>query len=664
MKIFNKILVANRGEIAVRIIRTLKKLGIGSVAVFSAKDRDALHVKMADEAYFIIGETLRDTYLNIDKLIEVAKDTGAEAIHPGYGFLSENPDFSFKAAASGIKFIGPPGDVIKLMGNKIEARSIAGKMGVPLIKSYEGKAEDLSGISSDIDYPCIVKAAAGGGGKAMRIIEKAGDFKDAIEVTGREALNYFGDDSLFVEKYFSGGRHIEVQVLVDHYGKIIIAGERDCSLQRRYQKVIEETPSVFLNEDTRKRMYEVSRKILQEISYQNAGTIEFLVDEQQNFYFLEMNTRIQVEHPVTEESTGIDLVEQQIYIAAGNPLSLNQDDVKISKHSIQARIYAEDPSKNFLPSPGAVHKYIEPVFPGLRIDSGTNSPGPVHSDFDPMISKVIVSAGTREDAIHLLENALKNYQVTGLHTNREFILSILRNEDYIENRISTTWLEAMKSSLLENQELQRKKVDIGSIFAGWLLKVLFTGSTLRRDPWHVVGYWRHQMRKSFIFEEKQYDIFVSEKKKDWMVFDWEGNTHEVLLQSMNENKIIFHLDGDWKCVSVTSGKGMEDIVFINGYEFRIKPLDYLPVKPFFREVDSETVSGPRYIRSPLHGKVVKLNASLNQRISKGELLFTLDAMKIENKIISPYEGCIKEIRISEGDQVSIDQEILVIDDCN
>ena len=661
MKIFNKILVANRGEIAVRIIRTLRSMGINSVAVYSEKDRNALHCRIADEAYMLSGDSLRDTYLNIDKIIEIARESDSEAIHPGYGFLSENPEFSDKVAKAGINFIGPDAGVIKKMGNKLEARSVARNAGVPLIEGFEGSVKDILENRNILEYPLIIKAAAGGGGKAMRIVRTEKELAEALEVTAREAYNYFADGGLYVEKYFEKGRHIEVQVLADHYGNVIIPGERECSIQRRYQKVIEETPSAFISEKTRQNLFNVSRKIVKEITYINAGTIEFLVDQEQNIYFLEMNTRIQVEHPITEETSGLDIVAQQIYIAAGNELKLKQEDIKPVGHAIQARVYAEDPGKNFLPSPGNIYHYSEPEFPGLRIDSGIDSPSMIYPDYDPLISKVIAKAASREEAILLLKKSLMNYKIAGVRNNREFLLSLISDPDFIRHEVSTTWLENKKDIIIGKLVESKKEIQNSSVFAAWLIKVLFTNASAGTNPWQRVGYWRHHIKKSFLYEARQYDIQVMEKKKSRLIFKLEEQEFDVQLRSMNEEKILFTVNGNWCCATVTTGMDIEDIVIIRGFEFRLKPMDYLPDMPFVRDDSDSNPSGPRIIKSPLHGRVVKMNAILNQRVNKGELLFILDAMKIENKIMSPYEGFIKEIRINEGDQVSIDQEILIID---
>ena len=664
MKVFSKILIANRGEIAVRIIRTLKKMGISSVAVYSINDRNSMHVRLADESYLLNGDTLRETYLNIEKIIEIARESGAEAIHPGYGFLSENPEFSEEVTRAGINFIGPPAEVIRQMGNKLEARIMAKNAGIPLIEGYEGKADKLLQNISGLDFPVIVKAAAGGGGKAMRIVRNAKDFAEAVEITGREAYNYFGDESLYVEKYFERGRHIEIQVLADHYGNVIIPGERECSIQRRYQKVIEETPSVFLTPEKRMEMFDLSERIVREIGYVNAGTLEFLVDENQSFYFLEMNTRIQVEHPVTEATTGIDIVEQQILIAAGNKLVFRQHDVSIKGHAIQARIYAEDASKNFLPSPGTIFYYREPAFPGLRIDAGIDSPVEISPDFDPMIAKVIAWAHTREEAILLLEKSLESYYISGLTTNREFILSILNHQDFRKNKISITWLETARENLIEAGEQRKSKTDPLRIFSAWLLKTVFDRKEHKKDVWHEVGYWRHQIRKSFIFENHQYNIQILERNKDGILFQLNEDVHHAELRSLQNNKILYLLDDSWNCAVVVSGMDSEDSIFVDGSEFKITPLDYLPLTPYLKEETLENTSGPKSVRSPLHGKIVKFNASLNEKVSRGQVLFTLDAMKIENRIMSPWEGCIKEIRVRDGDQVRIDQEILIIDVCN
>ena len=663
MKRFNKILIANRGEIAVRIIRTLQRLGISTIAIFSEKDRGSLHHRLADEAFLLSGDNLKDTYLNIDKIIEIARESGAEAIHPGYGFLSENALFSGKTAEAGLNFIGPTADVINLMGNKLQARAAARKARVPLIEGFEGKVEDILENSSLLDFPVIVKAAAGGGGKAMRIVRDKEEFREALEVTRRESKNYFGDDTLYVEKYFDKGRHVEIQVMADHHGNILIIGERECTVQRRYQKVIEETPSLFITGETRRKMFKVSRNIVKEIGYVNAGTMEFLVDENQNFYFLEMNTRIQVEHPVTEQTYGIDIVELQVQVAAGNKLHLTQNDLTPKGHSIQARLYAEDPAKNFLPSPGNIYDYNEPLLPSLRIDSGIDHPTRILPDFDPLISKVIVTEASREEAILSLQKALKQYKVSGLSTNREFLVSLLNDKDFVDNKISTTWLEKAREKIITDLNNNRDRIPPERVFSVWLLKVLMNQKRDSNEVWQHIGYWRHMIRKSFVYEGKQYDIIVLERKKDKLRFELNDEIFEVELRSMNENKIIFLLEGKWSCGSVVSGKDIEDIVFIDGYEFRLKPVDYLPDIPFLKENISADLSGPKIIRSPLHGRIVKLNAMLNQKVKKGELLFTLDAMKIENKVISPYKGCVKEIRINEGQQVSIDQEILVIDDC-
>lgn len=663
MKVFNKIVIANRGEIAVRIIKTLRKLGISSVAVCSSKDRDSLHCLLADEVFVLQGDTLSETYLNADKIVEIAVESGADAIHPGYGFLSENPGFSAKAAVAGVNFIGPPAETIRKMGNKLEARAVARKAGISLIEGFEGKAEDLLHNSADLSYPVIVKAAAGGGGKAMRIVYSPAELEEGLEVTAREAMNYFSDDSLYVEKYFENGRHIEIQVLADHYGNAVIAGERECSMQRRYQKVIEETPAISLRPETRQKMNETALKLVKEISYVNAGTIEFLLDQDQNFYFLEMNTRIQVEHPVTEETSGIDLVEQQIYIAAGNKLGIVQEKIITSGHSIQARLYAEDPEQNYLPSPGFIRYYFEPGLPGLRIDSGLKGPAYIYPDYDPMLAKIVATTPSREESILLLSKALSRFRAAGIKTNREFLKSILAQQDFIQNEISTTWLEKNTEKILSDLSWEKEKPAKEVIFAAWIIKLLDTTGQEGSTIWNSIGYWRNSIRKSLIFKEKQYDLWVREIDADRIVFEIDDQVFTILLHSLNEDRFIFEMDDSWYCSVVVEGDASGDIVYINGWEYTVKAMDYLGELPYLAEDESGNASGPHTVKSPLFGKLMKIYAQEEQMVKKGDLLFTLDAMKIENRITAPFDGCVKEIKARAGDQVKIGQEIVILKNC-
>ena len=412
----NKVLIANRGEIAVRIIRTLRRLHIESVAVFADNDAEALHRRLADEAYPLGNGSLKDTYLNIQKIIDAALDAGVDAIHPGYGFLSENPDFAEACAANNLIFIGPDADTMRLMGNKIAARQVAIDNGIPVTFGLTGSLEDIMVKADTLPYPVLIKAAAGGGGKGMHIVRKKDDLKDELERASREAEKYFGDGTVFVEQYIENPRHIEVQILADHHGNIIHLYERECTIQRRYQKIIEESPSPTLTEEKRQQLLATAVKLCKGIGYKNAGTVEFIVDQDLNFYFLEVNTRIQVEHPVTEMRTGIDIVEEQIRIARGKEMGWTQDMIQAQGHAVEMRVYAEDPENGFLPTPGKVTAYHEPQVRGARVDSSIDGPCTISEAYDPMIAKLICHGKTRQAAIETAQHALKEFIIQGLTT--------------------------------------------------------------------------------------------------------------------------------------------------------------------------------------------------------------------------------------------------------
>ncbi len=663
MKLLNKILVANRGEIAVRIIRTLRKMGIRSVAIHSSRDKDALHVRMADEAYDLGGNELNETYLDISKIVHIAQQSGANGIHPGYGFLSENAVFAKAVADAGVNFIGPTPEIIELMGDKIRAKKTIRELDIPMIEGFEGFQEDIIRNSSGLIYPLLVKAAAGGGGKAMRIVDDPAYLKEMLQITAREAKNYFGNDLLFVEQYLSDARHIEVQLLADHYGHSLILGERECSVQRRYQKVIEETPAVSISQETRNSIYRSVYKIAKKISYNNAGTLEFLVDSLGNHFFLEMNTRIQVEHPVTEMVTGLDLVELQVQIAAGNQLKLKQRDIHISGHAIEARVYAEDPEKDFLPSPGKIELYHEPKMPGLRIDSGIDSPDILHPEYDPLIAKVIFHAQSRDEAIEGLNQSLTNFILHGPKTNREFLVEILKDPGFRKNNISTIYLEKISEKL--NKKIRKKKMEFQNtrIFAAWLgWKLGGHKEQEGNSVWSRIGCWRMVIRKSILFENKQFNIFVENISGPTIRFSIGGENHEMNFKSQSPESIIFELDGIWSSASVSRAYSYEDIICIEGLEFKIRPLDYLPIQPYFIDHQEKGAGGIRVIKSPLHGKISQIIAEPGTNVKKGDFLYSLDAMKIENKVTSPYEGCLIEVLVKAGDQVQINQTILIIDE--
>ncbi len=440
---FKKILIANRGEIAVRVVRACHELGIAAVAVFSEIDRAALHVLHADQAYPIGGAAAAESYLNIDRIVEAALKSGAEAIHPGYGFLSENPRFARACEKAGIKFIGPPASAMEAMGSKTNARRHMEQAAVPFVPgttSGLSSVQEAERVAEGLGFPVMLKAAAGGGGKGMRLVASPQDLAPAFEAASSEAEHAFGDGEVYLEKAITNPRHIEMQVLADEHGHTVYLGERDCSIQRRHQKVVEEAPSPALTSEMRKRMGEIAVRAAQAVGYTNAGTIEFLADAEGQFYFLEMNTRLQVEHPVTELVTGLDLVQLQIRIAAGEALPFRQEDIRLRGHAIECRVYAEDPENNFAPSPGKITSLVEPSGPGIRIDSGIYQGWNVPMEYDPLLAKLIGYGETREQAIGRLKRALQEYSIGGIKTNLALFRGILRDQEFISGKANTGFL--------------------------------------------------------------------------------------------------------------------------------------------------------------------------------------------------------------------------------
>jgi acetyl-CoA carboxylase, biotin carboxylase subunit len=464
---FEKILIANRGEIAVRVIRACRELGITSVAVYSDVDRASLHVRKADEAYHIGPAAATESYLNIGKILEVAKLSGAEAIHPGYGFLAENATFAQACADAGVKFIGPTAAAMEMMGSKTRARQQMGKAGVPMVPgTSQGleSPEQAHEVAARIGYPIMLKAAAGGGGKGMRLVQAPGDLNSALEAARSEAQRAFADGTVYVEKAILNPRHIEMQILADEHGNTVYLGERECSIQRRHQKVLEEAPSPLVDPDMRRHMGEVAVRVAKTARYTNAGTVEFLVDQDKNFYFLEMNTRLQVEHPVTELITGLDLVHLQIRIAAGEKLPFTQDEIRIRGHATECRIYAEDPDNNYFPSPGKITLLLAPSGPGIRRDSGMYEGWTVPIDYDPLLAKLIGYGTDRQQAIARLQRALHEYFVGGIKTNISLFRRILSDADFQAGNLNTGYLDRLLSS--DPPKAEPENARIAAIAAG------------------------------------------------------------------------------------------------------------------------------------------------------------------------------------------------------
>ncbi|MBI5963947.1 MAG: acetyl-CoA carboxylase biotin carboxylase subunit [Chloroflexi bacterium] len=479
---FNKILIANRGEIAIRIMRACRELGIKTVAVYSSADEHAQHVQLADESILLGSAAPKESYLNADALIQAALASKADAIHPGYGFLSENASFALKVESANLTFIGPSADSIRAMGDKAEAKILMKQSGVPTVPGFEGleSDDDFKKAAKEIGYPVLVKASAGGGGKGMRVVNAENELSEAIESARSEALNSFGDERLLIEKYLADAHHIEFQVFGDKHGNLVHLFERECSIQRRHQKIIEETPSPLLTPELREQMGQAAVAAAKAVNYYNAGTIEFIVDSQpstfnlQPFYFLEVNTRLQVEHPITELTAGIDLVQWQIRIAAGEKFPFVQSDFHQHGHAIECRVYAEDPSNGFLPSTGSLLQFIEPHGPGIRVDSGFSTGSEVNHFYDPLLAKLIVHAENRETAIQRMQTALSEFVVHGVVTNIDFMQAVMAHEDFAQGKVSTRWVEQTLRSLLP--DVQQQADQLQSLIAAALADVVFVGS--------------------------------------------------------------------------------------------------------------------------------------------------------------------------------------------
>lgn len=646
-----KILIANRGEIAVRIMKTAKRLGIESVAVFSQSDAVSLHVESADDKYcFGITDNLGETYLNKSLLIEIAKNAGCDAVHPGYGFLSENADFAKQCTDAGLIFIGPGSEAIEMMGNKIAARNFAVSCGVPVVPGYTGTAEDIVEKIDKTQFPYLVKAAGGGGGKGMRIVHDPAELTVALEATSREALAYFGDGTVFVEKYISDPRHIEVQILADAFGNTVHLFERECSIQRRYQKIIEEAPSPTLTPEIRAKMTASAVALAKGIGYKSAGTIEFLVDGGLNFYFLEMNTRIQVEHPVTEMTTGIDIVEQQIKIASGEKLSISQKDIRQTGHAIECRIYAEDPEHGFLPSPGEIKFYHEPEGNDIRIDTSVNKASTIHSFFDPMIAKLVGFGNDRNTARSNALDALSNYAIHGIRTNIAYLQSVLRSPDFIGNKISTHFCEEKHNELMQAINFHNEK-NIETVVLAVLIYSLRQRDNQSRNLWNYIGFWRMINEISFLNESERIHLKLICHTDDRICVEFSEKKANLKFRAEGSRLSLFHDGSEINCLVSRDESGAYTAT-VNGTTIKLFREDILPPQHDFSAQEGHDAAGSDLILSPMPGKILKINVTEGQTINKGDLLFVLEAMKMENNTQSPVAGKVEKVFYNEGDMVS------------
>ena len=653
---FTKILIANRGEIACRVIKTARRMGIRTVAVYSEADANARHVRLADEAVLLGPAAARESYLVADKIIEACKRTGAQAVHPGYGFLSENEEFAEALAANGIAFIGPPASAIRAMGSKSEAKKLMGAANVPLTPGYHGDDQTPALLHAEADkigYPVLIKAAAGGGGKGMRLVERSEDFPDALASCKREAISSFGDDHVLIEKYITKPRHIEIQVFADTLGNCVYLFERDCSVQRRHQKVLEEAPAPGMSEERRRQMGEAAVAAAQAVGYVGAGTVEFIANQDGTFYFMEMNTRLQVEHPVTEMITGQDLVEWQLRVAAGQPLPLRQEQLEIRGHALEARIYAEDANKGFLPATGQLIRLAPPAESiHVRVDTGVEEGDEITPWYDPMIAKLIVWDETRDGALARMRKALADYQVAGLTTNIDFLSRLVACPAFAGADLDTGLIERQKEFLFPAaQAVPRDALLVATV--GELLWEQHEAKTAARQsgdphsPWHARDGWRMNLSSartiSFKDGDTLIDAHVRYQRDQWQI-TLNGETTLARGKKLEGDRFAVELD-DRRLMASVVAVDEKRSVFLQGASYALLRDDPL------HRVDAGDSHGGG-LTAPMPGKIVALLAQPGQKVDKGTPLLILEAMKMEHTITAPAAGSIKAFCYEPGEQVS------------
>jgi 3-methylcrotonyl-CoA carboxylase alpha subunit len=655
---FRNLLIANRGEIAVRVIRTAKAMGLRTVAVYSEADRDAMHVAMADEAVLLGPARARDSYLNIERVIEAARASGAEAVHPGYGFLSENAEFAQACADAGLVFVGPTAAMMTAMGSKSGSKMLMEKAGVPLVPGYHGEAQDdttLAKAADKVGFPVLVKASAGGGGRGMRIVRSAGELAAAIVSAKREAKAAFGDDRMLIEKFVQNPRHIEVQVIGDSHGNLLSLFERECSLQRRHQKVIEEAPSPTLNAAQRDSVCAAARKAASAVKYVGAGTIEFVSDGK-DVFFIEMNTRLQVEHPVTELITGIDLVEWQLHVAFGEKLPLAQDQIRLNGHAIEARVYAENPHKNFMPSVGRIRTWRTPdQSNGLRIDAGYRQGDTVSPHYDAMLAKVIAWAPTRDAAIERLNRGLEDMDVRGILSNIPFLSALVTHPDVRANAIDTGFIERELKHLTP-PPAEPGDLELCAAVAAIIGEEEKLTKAESHSPWRTAG-WMPVGRRQRLF------TFRHGQGAEHAVSLHYGNGASKLSIGAREFAFAASPGDDGGFDLTLDGSKSHVVAVIEGHELYLRTrngrFDLHWVDPFGG--DDEEQVGEDKIVAPLPGTVVALLAEIGAVLEKGAPILTLEVMKMEQTLRAPFAGVLKEVKCKVGDIVGEGVELAVVE---
>ena len=662
---FKKILIANRGEIACRVAATARRMGIKTVAVYSEADAHAKHVAVCDEAVLIGQAAAKESYLRADKIIEVAKATGAQAIHPGYGFLSENEGFADACAKAGIAFIGPPASAIHAMGSKSAAKALMEKARVPLVPGYHGDEQGtdfLHAQADQIGYPVLLKASAGGGGKGMRIVEKSADFADALASCKREAINSFGDDKVLVEKYLTRPRHIEIQVFADTHGECVYLFERDCSVQRRHQKVLEEAPAPGMTAERRAAMGEAAVAAAKAVGYVGAGTVEFIANQDGSFYFMEMNTRLQVEHPVTEMITGLDLVEWQLRVAAGEALPLKQSELAINGHALEARIYAENPEKGFLPSIGTLSHMHTPnavtfrlgdgaTPAAVRIDSGVRQGDAISPFYDPMIAKLIVWGADRTEALARMAQALAEYQIVGLASNIAFLQRLVASKAFSGADLDTGLIERNHAELFPAQAAPGLPV-----LALAAAAVLDAERHEQADPWSSSHGWRMNaaLKRNLDFsgESEHYPVAVTYHTQGWSVAAGGADARMILAERHGSHLSLKLGDATVQGNVVRDGEQVH--VFHAGGHTMLNCLD-----PLAHAGEAEAEGGR--LTAPMPGKIVAVLVAAGEEVEKGKPLLIMEAMKMEHTIAAPHDGKVQELLYAVGDQVAEGAQLLAFE---
>lgn len=655
---FNKILIANRGEIACRVIQTAHRMGIKCVAVYSEADRNARHVAMADEAFLLGPAPSTESYLRADKIIEICKQSGAQAVHPGYGFLSENTEFAEALEANGITFIGPPSSAIAAMGSKSAAKEIMSNANVPLVPGYHGDDQDpvlLKAEAEKCGFPLLLKAVAGGGGKGMRVVENLSEFDEALVSACREAKNAFGNPDMLIERYLTQPRHVEIQVFCDTQGNGVYLAERDCSVQRRHQKVIEEAPAPGLSDATRKAMGEAAVRAAKAIDYVGAGTVEFLYDVDGSFYFMEMNTRLQVEHPVTELITGQDLVEWQLRIANGEQLPLQQDQIRINGHALEARIYAEDPDNDFLPATGTLRYLRTPEENAhVRVDTGVVEGDEVSVYYDPMIAKLIVWDDNRDRAIARMVSALEDYRIGGLKTNTRFLRHLANAQPFKDQDLDTGFIEKHRDLLFpaDTADTHRNL----AIVAAFVLESQKAASFVDGDPYSPFSRqnsWR--MNSQYARPMK---LIHGETPHELAILEQPGH-YEIRVDDANY-QVSATLNGDALQVMI-NGHRLTVHLFQNGDNFTLfHEGEQFSCEQFRERFDSSDEAGEGSLTAPMNGAMVAVLVEAGQQVSEGETLVVMEAMKMEHSIKAPCDGTVADIFFAEGDLVSEGDQLIAV----